>query len=95
MQRLIWSGALAAALGVTSADAMVQRMCMQPTAPMAYLHKPMRPYCAATRSCSESEVSAYRFEVEQYFRRLRQYAGDVDGFYQEAATYIQCMSQLD
>ena len=95
MHRPTFIAALAFILATTSADAMVQRLCMQPSAPTTFLRKPTRPYCATTQSCSSFEVSSYRSDVEQYFRRLRMYAQEVEDFYQQAATYVECMSHLD
>ena len=69
--------------------------CSAPMAPSMYLRKPMRPFCAASRDCSASEVGLYRSEVERYFRSLRRYAQEVDAFYTDSATYIECMSDLD
>lgn len=69
--------------------------CFQPSAPTAFLSKPTKPFCAASRSCSEWEVSSYRNEVDSYLRNLRNYADDVDRYYSEAAEYVRCMSDLD
>lgn len=95
MRKLVIACMLASTLAVGSAEAMVQRYCMQPNPPTAFLSRPSRPFCATTGRCSDFEISSYRSEVERYFRRLRQYASDVDTYYEEASTYIRCMSNLD
>lgn len=95
MRRIISCGLLAALLSIGSAEAVTMRFCMQPSAPIAYLRKPARPYCASSRTCSDHEVSSYRLEVETYYRRLRQYATDLDNFYNEASEYVGCMAELD
>lgn len=69
--------------------------CYEPSAPSAFLRKPTKPYCAATRSCSDWEVDAYRSEVDRYFRDLGIYADEVDSYYSDAVEYIRCMSELD
>ena len=69
--------------------------CMAPRAPSAFLTKPIKPYCAASRSCSEWQVRSYRNEVDSYFRNLRAFAEDVDEYYSDATDYVACMSKLD
>jgi hypothetical protein len=71
------------------------KFCFQPTAPMAILRKPTLPYCAASRSCTESDVRMYRLEIDEYYGRLKRYAADLDNFIIEANNYIKCMSDLD
>jgi hypothetical protein len=82
-------------LSVGSANAVTMRYCSQPMAPTTYLRKPDRPFCAASRSCDEADVSSYRSDVERYYRQLRQYATEVDQFYADATEYVRCMADLD
>lgn len=69
--------------------------CYEPRAPSVYLRKPTKPYCAASRSCSDWEVQSYRNDIDRYFRNLREYADSVDKYYSDASEYIACMSKLD
>jgi hypothetical protein len=82
-------------LPLGSADAMF-RYCSQPIAPsVGFITKPSKPFCAAARNCSEWEVSAYRSDVESYYRKLKRYAEEVETYYADAATYLKCMADLD
>lgn len=95
MKKFVAAGAVLFVLPLGSADAML-RFCSQPMAPsLGYISKPSKPYCAATRTCSEWEVSSYKSEVESYFRKLRRYAEEVDTYYTEAGAYVKCMADLD
>ena len=80
-------------LPVTEAGAAYS-YCMEPRAPSLFLTKPTKPYCAASRSCTEWEVSSYRREVESYYRDLEAYAADVDKYYKRAQEYVTCMADL-
>lgn len=95
MRRLAFAVVLTSTLTVSSAEAMLQRYCAQPTAPTTYLGKPTRPFCAAMRTCSDVEVSSYRADIARYFQRLRSYAQEAEDFYQQAGNYMECMSRLD
>jgi hypothetical protein len=69
--------------------------CTQPYAPTIFLRKPDKPFCAISRSCTELDVQNYRDDIDRYFDRLKQYAGQVDDYYNDARTYIKCMADLD
>lgn len=49
--------------------------CSKPEKP----EPPTRPYCAATQSCSEWQVSSYNSELDQYRSDRREYESDVEG----------------
>lgn len=70
-------------------------LCSQPMAPTTWLHKPTKPFCAASRTCEEWEVDSYRNEVERYYSSLKSYLAEVDAFYEEAYSYAKCMAALD
>ena len=82
-------------LTATRAATVGTSFCMEPRAPSLYIVKPTRPFCAASRSCSEFEVSSYKRSVDSYFSELRQYVSDVDRFSKKAYEYAQCMTDLD
>lgn len=95
MKTSIVAGALLLTLPLGSADAML-RYCSQPMAPsMGFISKPSKPYCAATGTCTEWEVSSYKSDVEQYYRKLNRYVEEVDTYYAEASDYVKCMAELD
>ena len=81
-------------LALSSAQAQFS-FCSQPYPPSAYLSKPTKPFCASSgRGCSETEIMLYRNEVRGYFDRLKRYAREVDQYFEDASTYIKCMSEL-
>jgi hypothetical protein len=95
MKKLVLAGTLLFVLPLGAADAML-RYCSQPMAPsLGFISKPSKPYCAATRTCSDWDVSSYKSDVEQYFRKLKRYAEEVDTYYVEAGDYVKCMADLD
>ena len=57
--------------------------------------KPTKPYCAASRNCSEYQVSSYKSAVRSYFDDLEQYANDVNRYHKQATDYVECMADLD
>lgn len=69
--------------------------CSEPDAPSVYIRKPMKPFCASSRSCSSWEVTNYKNDVDRYFRSLKSYLADVDTYYEEAYDYAKCMADLD
>lgn len=69
--------------------------CSQPRVPSAYLSKPNKPFCAGMGECSKWQIDSYQREVRSYFDNLRRYAGEIDGYYNDAQKYIKCMSELD
>jgi hypothetical protein len=71
------------------------RFCSAPYAPTAFLRKPSKPYCAITQDCDELDVQMYQNEISRYFKALKKYAQDVDEYYENAAKYVKCMSELD
>lgn len=90
--------ALALALCVTmsgSSASAAFRFCMEPRAPSAFLSKPSKPYCAASRTCTSYDVSRYKSEIDTYFRNLKDYAYQVDRYYKSAGEYVECMADLD
>lgn len=89
MKPIIAVAALVATLPLGPAAAQYS-YCSQPSAPTAYLRKPDKPFCAASRSCEDYKVSAYRNDVETYFRKLKRYAEEVDTFHSEASDYVEC-----
>ncbi len=95
MKKMRSLGFVAAVISIGSAEAVTLRYCAQPSPPAAYLRKPIPPFCASTRSCTQLDVSNYRTEVETYYRRLRQYASEVDQYYNDASEYVRCMAELD
>jgi hypothetical protein len=95
VKKLIMTAALLLVLPLGSADAMF-RFCFEPTAPsFGFVRKPTKPYCAAARNCTEWEVSSYKADVERYFKKLKQYAEEVDAYYVQAGDYVKCMAVLD
>ncbi len=91
---LVGAFGLGVVIGDTDANAALL-YCSQPYAPSTYLSKPTKPFCIASRRCSEWEVRNYQNEVDRYFNDLRRYASEVDNYYEDAARYISCMSDLD
>jgi hypothetical protein len=69
--------------------------CSAPMAPSFFATKPSKPYCAMTSNCERWEVDIYNSEIEQYFKRLKQYLTDVDQFQIDAYDYAKCMAKLD
>lgn len=95
MKKVIASVGLLLVLPLGSADAMF-RFCLEPTAPsLSFIRKPTKPFCASSGRCSEYEISSYKSDVEDYFRKLRRYAQEVETFYSEAGVYVKCMAELD
>lgn len=87
---------LTAPLFVGSADAVVQGGCYEPRAPIATLRRPDPPYCVTLRrNCTSLDEYAWESAVRDYQGRLRDYAEEVDRYYRNARTYIQCMARLD
>jgi hypothetical protein len=81
-------------MGLTSPAAA--SFCLEPRAPSGlFIRKPTKPYCAASRSCDEWEVSSYKAEVKRYYQQLEDYASSVDTFRKKAAEYVECMADLD
>jgi hypothetical protein len=77
----------------TSASAS---FCLEPRAPSAmFVRKPTKPYCAASRSCSEWDVNSYKAEVKRYYDQLEEYAASVTTFHKNAVEYVECMANLD
>lgn len=69
--------------------------CSAPHAPSAFLIKPNKPYCFASRDCSSWQINSYKSEVDRYYQQLGQYADQVDTYYESAAKYVKCMSYID
>jgi hypothetical protein len=69
--------------------------CSQPMAPTVFMTKPSKPYCAASRSCSEWDIQRYRNDIDRHFDSLKRYAGQVEDYYSDAQSYIKCMADLD
>jgi hypothetical protein len=70
--------------------------CSQPMAPMLSIYsKPNKPFCVATRSCSQWDVDNYRNEIDSYYVKLKRYLADVDAFSAQAYDYAKCMADLD
>jgi hypothetical protein len=83
-------------LPVSSAPAdAAYGFCMAPRAPSVFLSKPTKPFCAASRSCEQWQVTSYKNEVEQYFNSLKTYLEDVDKYQKKAYEYAECMADLD
>lgn len=80
---------------VAAPEAHASSYCSQPMAPTTFLVKPMKPYCAWSKSCSQFEVDSYRNDVNRHFEQLKRYSREVNDFYSGASDYIECMAQLD
>ena len=71
-------------------------ICLEPRAPsLLFLRKPLKPYCASTRSCEEWQIESYKNEVSRYYQQLEDYISSVDRFRKKASEYAQCMADLD
>lgn len=79
----------------TGAAANPTRYCSKPFEPTVFITKPTKPFCAASRSCSDWEVSNYKREVEDHFRKLKRYLVEIDEYYEQAYQYARCMSELE
>jgi hypothetical protein len=91
---LVGAFAAGAVVSVGPANA-AYGFCSQPHAPSAFFSKPSKPYCYTSRNCSEWQIKSYNNDVDRYYRDLRQYAGQVDDYYNSATKYVECMSYLD
>jgi hypothetical protein len=96
MKRAAWFLPVAAILVLSgSATNAGLGYCSKPYPPNDYITKPIKPYCATTRSCSQWEVDNYKRGVENYFDKLKRYLGDVDEYRDQAYDYAKCMADLD
>lgn len=91
---LVAAFAAGAIVNVGTANA-AYGFCSRPNAPSIFLSKPSKPFCYTSRNCSEWQINSYKSDVDRYYRSLRQYAGQVDDFYNNATKYVECMSYLD
>ena len=99
MRRMGLTGGLIAGMclvAVSSSPAVAAYgFCMEPRAPSVYITKPMKPYCAASRSCEQWQVDSYKNEIDRYFDNLKTYLADVDRYRKKAYEYASCMAELD
>jgi hypothetical protein len=95
MKKSLVASVMSLALFASSSNAMLQVFCTEPRAPMVYISRPTRPFCAATSNCTQFDVDYYRRTVREYFRQLQEYAEAVDRYYRSAGQYVECMSHLD
>ena len=82
----------AAGIALFSAPAALA-YCSEPSPPSRYSkpekpEPPSRPYCAASRSCSDWQVRSYNSELEQYQSDLREYQSDVEDYVRKLKTYV-------
>ena len=69
--------------------------CTAPRAPSFFGSKPDKPYCAQTKSCTQTDVDRYRRDVEDHIDHLKAYLRDVDHYSDAAYAYAKCMADLD
>lgn len=67
--------------------------CSEPDAPSSYAKPrkptpPTRPYCAATRSCSDWEVSSYNSQLQTYQHELDRYEAAVQRYVRQLKDYV-------
>ncbi|WP_158703062.1 hypothetical protein [Allosphingosinicella vermicomposti] len=84
----------AAAVSVSSNTAnAAYGFCIAPNAPNMFITRPAKPICY--NGCDEWQVSSYRREIDDYFRKLKRYLTEVDTYYEDAYDYAKCMAELD
>ena len=79
--------------GIYSSSAAAA-FCFAPNAPMIFVTKPTKPFCATDRSCEDWQVRSYQNDVDRYFDKLKQYLRDVENYRTEAYEYAKCMAEL-
>ena len=81
------------ALVLQSPNAVVAfAFCSQPDAPdpPSTFSKPDVPYCIRDRSCEDYEIQRYKSDVEDYVRKLKNYASEAEEFHGDAVQYAEC-----
>ena len=94
MGRLIFS-CIALLSFVIISEAAVARVCFAPNPPLTPFisNQPQKPFCP--NGCEQYQIDSYRYDVEQYYKKLERFAEEDNLYHVQAIEWIKCKAKLE